>query len=37
MESQKELLVWNAGNHLQRNDMKDQTDKLQYLESGYTE
>ena len=37
MESSKEQLICEAGNDLQRNDMKDQTEKWQYLECVYTE
>ena len=37
LESQKEHLICEAGNHLQRNDRKYQTDKEQYLKGVYIE
>ena len=37
LESQKEHLICEAGNHLQKNDMKDQIDKEEYLKDVYTE
>ena len=37
LESQKEHLICKTGNHLQRNYMKDQTDKQWFLEGVYTE